>query len=138
VILPDEQTGESSQARLVPRKQLIAMLYGERQRPGFHSRICQVLAEHLAEELDRLKAYDLADTRSAGQALPESVPRAGQRKNEDGVDVGLFSEEYVEQEAREQARRGPIESWMTYLEPGQLPLVRRNWSGPARISGPAG
>ena len=33
---------------------------------------------------------------------------------------------------------GPIESWMTYLHPEQLKLVHMNWSGPARVRGPAG
>ncbi|MET9295654.1 NERD domain-containing protein [Streptomyces sp. NPDC003077] len=36
------------------------------------------------------------------------------------------------------ARRAPIEQWMTFLHPDQLPLVRRDWAGPARISGPTG
>jgi hypothetical protein len=38
----------------------------------------------------------------------------------------------------EAARRGPIEEWMTYLNPVQNDLVRRNFGGPARISGNAG
>ncbi|MFI1581601.1 UvrD-helicase domain-containing protein [Embleya sp. NPDC020630] len=36
------------------------------------------------------------------------------------------------------ARLGPIERWMTYLDPGQCDLVRADWPGPARITGPAG
>jgi superfamily I DNA/RNA helicase len=36
------------------------------------------------------------------------------------------------------ARQAPIEQWMTFLHPDQVALVRRNWAGPARISGPAG
>ncbi|WP_331770965.1 UvrD-helicase domain-containing protein (plasmid) [Embleya sp. NBC_00888] len=36
------------------------------------------------------------------------------------------------------ARVGPIERWMTYLDPGQCALVRADWPGPARITGPAG
>ncbi|MFD5527604.1 UvrD-helicase domain-containing protein [Streptomyces virginiae] len=31
-----------------------------------------------------------------------------------------------------------LAQWMTFLHPDQVALVRRNWSGPARISGPAG
>jgi hypothetical protein len=32
----------------------------------------------------------------------------------------------------------PIESWMTFLHPSQVRLVRRSWNGPARLRGPAG
>jgi superfamily I DNA/RNA helicase len=32
----------------------------------------------------------------------------------------------------------PVERWMTFLHPEQVALTRRNWNGPARISGPAG
>ncbi|WP_424642484.1 UvrD-helicase domain-containing protein [Embleya sp. AB8] len=36
------------------------------------------------------------------------------------------------------ARGGPIERWMTYLDPAQCDLVRADWAGPARITGAAG
>ncbi len=36
------------------------------------------------------------------------------------------------------ARARPIEEWLTFLDPSQLALVTRGYSGPARISGPAG
>ncbi|MBZ4020084.1 nuclease-related domain-containing DEAD/DEAH box helicase [Streptomyces purpurogeneiscleroticus] len=51
---------------------------------------------------------------------------------------GLFDVESLREAALEEARRAPIEQWMTFLDAEQVPLVRRNWSGPARISGPAG
>ncbi|MFJ9547032.1 UvrD-helicase domain-containing protein [Streptomyces erythrochromogenes] len=51
---------------------------------------------------------------------------------------GLFDLEGLREAALEGARRAPIEQWMTFLHPDQVALVRRNWSGPARISGPAG
>jgi hypothetical protein len=35
-------------------------------------------------------------------------------------------------------RRAPVEEWMTFLHPGQARLVRRSFSGPARIRGAAG
>ncbi|MFI7320638.1 UvrD-helicase domain-containing protein [Streptomyces venezuelae] len=51
---------------------------------------------------------------------------------------GLFDLEGLRDAALEEAMRAPIEQWMTFLHPDQVALVRRNWSGPARISGPAG
>ncbi|MFE9931879.1 UvrD-helicase domain-containing protein [Streptomyces sp. NPDC005533] len=55
-----------------------------------------------------------------------------------GAPDGLFDLEGLRDAALEGARRAPIEQWMTFLHPDQVALVRRNWSGPARISGPAG
>ncbi|KAA6213352.1 NERD nuclease [Streptomyces albofaciens JCM 4342] len=51
---------------------------------------------------------------------------------------GLLDIESLRNAALEEALRAPIERWMTFLHPDQVALVRRNWSGPARISGPAG
>ncbi|MEU0948846.1 UvrD-helicase domain-containing protein [Streptomyces canus] len=60
---------------------------------------------------------------------PEALPSG---------DDGLFDVEGLRDAALEEAMRAPIEQWMTFLHPDQVALVRRNWSGPARISGPAG
>ncbi|MEU9113646.1 UvrD-helicase domain-containing protein [Streptomyces sp. NPDC048483] len=51
---------------------------------------------------------------------------------------GLFDLDGLVEAALDEARRAPIEQWMTFLHPDQVALVRRNWAGPARISGPAG
>ncbi|MBO8195916.1 UvrD-helicase domain-containing protein [Streptomyces oryzae] len=53
-------------------------------------------------------------------------------------DDGLFDLDGLREAALEEALRAPIEQWMTFLHPDQVALVRRNWAGPARISGPAG
>ena len=50
----------------------------------------------------------------------------------------LFSAETLDLEELERAARLPLESWMTYLHPSQLDLVRRRHRGPSRIRGPAG
>jgi hypothetical protein len=50
----------------------------------------------------------------------------------------LFDVEELVAEDLAAALRGPVRSWMTWLHPGQARLVRRSWSGPARITGPAG
>lgn len=51
---------------------------------------------------------------------------------------GLFDVEGLRDAAMDTALRAPIERWMTFLHPDQVALVRRDWRGPARISGPAG
>ncbi|MEU9982651.1 hypothetical protein [Streptomyces sp. NPDC050856] len=51
---------------------------------------------------------------------------------------GLFDLDGLREAALAEARRAPIERWMTFLHPDQVALVRRDHEGPARISGPAG
>ncbi|WP_078628284.1 UvrD-helicase domain-containing protein [Streptomyces sp. NRRL F-2664] len=68
-----------------------------------------------------------------GLALEEGVRRPDQ-----GSPDGLFDLDGLREAALEGARQAPIEQWMTFLHPDQVALVRRNWAGPARISGPAG
>ncbi|MFF9052360.1 UvrD-helicase domain-containing protein [Streptomyces erythrochromogenes] len=70
-----------------------------------------------------------------GLVLEQGVaPENGRQTSPDG----LFDVDGLREAALEGARRAPIEQWMTFLHPDQVALVRRNWSGPARISGPAG
>lgn len=65
---------------------------------------------------------------------PHPTPAAPEVPGDDG----LFNLEGLRDAALDEAMKAPIEQWMTFLHPDQLGLVRRNWSGPARISGPAG
>ncbi|MCX5010334.1 UvrD-helicase domain-containing protein [Streptomyces sp. NBC_00555] len=73
----------------------------------------------------------------AGSAVDQQVPSAPERHQRSSSD-GLFDLEGLRDAALKGAMRAPIEQWMTFLHPDQVSLVRRNWSGPARISGPAG
>lgn len=50
----------------------------------------------------------------------------------------LFDVDDLAAEQLRAARERPVESWMTFLHPDQLSLVRRRWGGPARITGAAG
>ncbi len=50
----------------------------------------------------------------------------------------LFAAEDVEKAKLESVMHAPIERWMTFLHPDQVAVVRRDWNGPARVSGPAG
>ncbi|MEU1328401.1 UvrD-helicase domain-containing protein [Streptomyces sp. NPDC005865] len=72
-----------------------------------------------------------------GSAVAQKVPPAPEQSQQ-AVPDGLFDLEGLRDAALEEALRAPIEQWMTFLHPDQVALVRRNWSGPARISGPAG
>ncbi|MFI6685543.1 UvrD-helicase domain-containing protein [Streptomyces sp. NPDC050485] len=71
-----------------------------------------------------------------GSAVTQPVPTPEQPQQ--AVSDGLFDLEGLRDAALAEALRAPIEQWMTFLHPDQVALVRRNWSGPARISGPAG
>ncbi len=53
-------------------------------------------------------------------------------------ELALFDAQAVARANEQAVYARPIESWMTFLHPDQLALVRRRWNGPARISGPAG
>ncbi|WP_258342693.1 3'-5' exonuclease [Saccharopolyspora gregorii] len=50
----------------------------------------------------------------------------------------LFDLEDLAQDRFDAALDGPFESWLTFLDDSQHAMVRRDYSGPARISGPAG
>lgn len=63
--------------------------------------------------------------------VPPRLPPAGEQQ--ELVDVDALTDALLEA-----ARAGTVEDWMTFLHPAQLALVRRNWSGAARIRGPAG
>ncbi|WP_405832339.1 MULTISPECIES: UvrD-helicase domain-containing protein [unclassified Streptomyces] len=72
-----------------------------------------------------------------GSAVDQQAPSAPERHRPSTPD-GLFDLDGLREAALKSARGAPIEQWMTFLHPDQVALVRRNWSGPARISGPAG
>ncbi|MCC2275601.1 UvrD-helicase domain-containing protein [Streptomyces sp. ET3-23] len=85
----------------------------------------KALANHLEEVFP---AYESSSVVRSGTPLQPQAP---------GTEA-LFDVTGLCDAAMEAARNGPIEGWMTFLAADQVPLVRRNWSGPARISGPAG
>ncbi|KND34025.1 nuclease-related domain-containing DEAD/DEAH box helicase [Streptomyces acidiscabies] len=67
-----------------------------------------------------------------------SVPKSTEQPPQLTANEGLFDIDGLRDAALAEAMKAPVEQWMTFLAPDQIPLVRRNWSGPARISGPAG
>ncbi|OAR22059.1 NERD nuclease [Streptomyces sp. ERV7] len=84
----------------------------------------------IADHLERVFP-DYEGSAVTQQALTPEQPRHV-------MSDGLFDLDGLRDAALAEALRTPIEQWMTFLHPDQVALVRRNWSGPARISGPAG
>jgi hypothetical protein len=63
-------------------------------------------------------------TAPAAEAEPEDIPLLTVEEVQDAAYAGLAAE--------------PIESWMAFLHPDQIKVVRRSFSGPSRIRGSAG
>lgn len=111
--------------RLLGEREVGPALLAERGRLGAES--VRAIADHLERVFP-----DYEGSRVGQQAQSDPVPP--QLAESDG----LFDLSGLRDAALEEALRAPIEQWMTFLHPDQVALVRRNWSGPARISGPAG
>ncbi|MER5882954.1 UvrD-helicase domain-containing protein [Streptomyces sp. NPDC001941] len=110
-------------------------LLGEREvAPALLSECRRLRAESvraIADHLERVfPDYE-------GSALAQRIPPLPEQSQQEPPE-GLFDLEGLRDAALEEALRAPIEQWMTFLHPDQVALVRRNWAGPARVSGPAG
>ncbi|MEU9118389.1 UvrD-helicase domain-containing protein [Streptomyces sp. NPDC048506] len=121
---------EVGRVRLLGEREIGPALLSERTR--LTAGAVRALTEHLGQVFPEYE--DPAGARSARTARP-ARPAAG--PPDTGAD-GLFDLDGLREAALDEARRAPIERWMTFLDPDQLALVRRNWAGPARITGPAG
>lgn len=110
--------------RLLGHPDLVHALVAEPKR--LTPALVGVVVAHLAEAFP---AYEPA-------ALKEGGTGGGPGLEDDGA--ALFATEEVEKAALESLLHAPIERWMTFLHPDQVAIARRDWSGPARISGPAG
>lgn len=115
---------ELGRLRLLGEREIGPALLSERTR--LSAGTVRALAEHLGRVFPEYE--DPATSRPA-----RTVPRPPKAAAD-----GLFDLDGLREAALDEARRAPIEQWMTFLDPDQLALVRRNWAGPARISGPAG
>ncbi|BDM73267.1 DNA helicase [Streptomyces nigrescens] len=123
---------ELGRLRLLGEHEIGPALLSERTRLSAGS--VRALAEHLGRVFPEYEdpAADRTGARTARHRAG-TTPAAPSP-----ADDGLFDLDGLRQAALDEARRAPIERWMTFLDPDQLALVRRNWAGPARISGPAG
>ena len=109
--------------RLLGREDTVRALLAEAEQ--LKPPMVRAMADHLA---DRFPEYDAASLQEPAGDAPAA----------EGPADALFDAADVEQAATEALMRAPIERWMTFLHPDQVSLVRRDFSGPARISGPAG
>jgi AAA domain/Nuclease-related domain/UvrD-like helicase C-terminal domain len=109
--------------RLLGHPDLVHALIAEPKR--LTPALVGVVTAHLAEAFP---AYEPAELKEDGTGGPGPA---------DGGDA-LFATEEIEKAALESLLHAPIERWMTFLHPDQVAVARRDWSGPARISGPAG
>ncbi|MFJ2889549.1 UvrD-helicase domain-containing protein [Streptomyces sp. NPDC087305] len=97
-----------------------------------HSRLRAESVRALADHLERIFPEH------EGSSVTQTAPALSQNRAQGELSDGLFDLAGLRDAALEEALRAPIEQWMTFLHPDQIALVRRNWAGPARISGPAG
>ena len=111
--------------RLLGEREVGPFLLAERHRLPAAS--VRAIADHLERTFPEYEGSSVTE--------PRGKPQAGRQE---GEPAGLFDLDGMREAALEAAMRAPIEQWMTFLHPDQVALVRRNWSGPARISGPAG
>ncbi|EME65137.1 UvrD/REP helicase [Amycolatopsis decaplanina DSM 44594] len=82
------------------------------------------LVDLIAEQAERrLRGY-----RSLAVQQPDRAPDT----------AGLLDASELIEDQLGAAQRRPFDSWLTFLHPQQNAIVKRDYSGPARISGPAG
>lgn len=124
LVLPAQHT---ARARTTPEHltvteaELDRVLYrGERR---LDRRDAHTLAEHLRRRSDDYVTRTL-----------DTPPHPAQQEG----DGELFGSEEMLRDRFDRALSGPFESWLTFLDDSQFAMVRRRYSGPARISGPAG
>lgn len=96
-------------------------------RTRLRSPVVRAVAAHLTDVFPAYEAPQLPDT-----AMIDTPARTQDEPGE------LFNVDDLAAEQLRVARERPVESWMTFLHPDQLSLVRRRWGGPARITGAAG
>uniref|UniRef100_A0AAU2JZR0 UvrD-helicase domain-containing protein n=1 Tax=Streptomyces sp. NBC_00049 TaxID=2903617 RepID=A0AAU2JZR0_9ACTN len=110
-------------------------LLGEHEiGPALLSQPNRLRAESVRAIADHLERVFPGHTGSAVDQQASPAPESHRQSSSDG----LFDLEGLRDAALKGAMQAPIEQWMTFLHPDQVAMVRRNWSGPARISGPAG
>lgn len=122
----------------------LAVVLGGDAGPPRERRLGWVLTEAQVPELFRRDAahLDRAQVDSvAGQLverLPEYVDLRVSAPEKATAGEGLLGLAEVTEDQVGAAQLRPFESWLTFLHPQQQAVAVRNYSGPARISGPAG
>ncbi|MEU3461142.1 UvrD-helicase domain-containing protein [Streptomyces sp. NPDC006733] len=119
--------------RLLGEHEVGSALLSERHR--LRAEVIRAVADYLE---GYFPAYEGSAVEAAARSGTGAAAVSRQSVPQGAAPDGLFDADGLRDAAIEAARRGPIEQWMTFLHPDQIALVRRRWSGPARISGPAG
>ncbi|MFR9732012.1 UvrD-helicase domain-containing protein [Saccharopolyspora sp. MS10] len=86
--------------------------------------------------LGRRDAQSLVEHLGARAGFTPLTPGAARDPAE--PDAELFDVADLSRDRFDAALDGPFEAWLTFLDDEQAAMVRRDYSGPARISGPAG
>lgn len=89
----------------------------------------------LAQHLDN-RTFDLSPIAWNPQCIP--TPRGPSESGTPATPSGFFGVDELREEQRTHALEGPFNDWRIFLDATQLGLVRRDYRGPARITGPAG
>ncbi|MEV5593972.1 UvrD-helicase domain-containing protein [Streptomyces sp. NPDC052496] len=118
---------ELGRIRLLGEHEIGPALLSERHR--LRAASVRAIADHLERTFPE---YEESAARTDPAPRPPRAPAPSDLPD------GLFDLDGLREAAMAEALRAPIEQWMTFLHPDQVALVRRNWGGPARISGPAG
>ncbi|WP_280306893.1 UvrD-helicase domain-containing protein [Nocardia neocaledoniensis] len=130
-------------ARLVPHTVEIVVVVPHRARGGSDGRVIVTDEPGFLDALLR-RERRMSPARAAKLATAAdlaSFPRVHVEvpRVDESADLGaLFDEGDLNDAERAAALARPFSDWMTFLDPAQLSLVHTNFTGPARISGPAG
>ena len=119
VVPPEHPMRSTTDVLAVTAGELDRVLHRGQRR--LNKRDAQVLVEHLENKTGEYERHTLTEQRSDPDSGGE-----------------LFSAADIQQDRFDSALSGPFESWLTFLDDSQFAMVRRDYNGPARISGPAG
>ncbi|MCO1581811.1 AAA family ATPase [Crossiella sp. SN42] len=136
-------TGSRGQVLARSAIHLAVVLGGEAGAPR-ERRLGWVLTEAQLPELFRREAAHLDRTQVDSVAaqlvkrLPEYLELRVSPPERAQPAEGLLELAEITEDQVGAAQRRPFESWLTFLHPRQQAVAVRDYSGPARISGPAG
>lgn len=106
----------------------------QRVAMGRGARLTDAQVETVVGHLDST-CPPAATLRRVSPLVPSAVVP---RPREEDRQAQLFTDAELLRAAGEAAQRGPVEQWMTFIDPEQMRLVRRSFAGPIRIRGAAG
>ncbi|MFI9238417.1 UvrD-helicase domain-containing protein [Streptomyces sp. NPDC053079] len=129
-------SGTLGRVRLLGEREVGPALIAERTRLG--PAMVRAIADHMEQVFPAYEASCVPAERTGAKPSASCAPCASSVSSVFPQPETLFDIDGLRDAAMDAARRGPIEQWMTFLHPDQVALVRRNWAGPARVTGPAG